>query len=74
MEYRGYSARVEFDPDAQILHGELAGIADVITFQAESAAALEREFELAVDDYLEFCAERGRDSQKPDAAQAPDRD
>jgi predicted HicB family RNase H-like nuclease len=36
MEYKGYIGRVDFDDGAQILHGEVINIRDVITFQAKS--------------------------------------
>ena len=65
MNYRGYAAKVGFDPEAFLLHGEIADIADVVTFQASSVAELEREFHAAVDDYLAFCEENGMEPQKP---------
>jgi predicted HicB family RNase H-like nuclease len=65
MIYKGYIGRVEFDPEAKILSGEVIGIRDVITFQADSAAGVEREFRKSVDDYLAFCAERGEKPEKP---------
>ncbi len=42
MTYKGYIAKIEFDEGAKVLHGEVAGIRDVITFQADSAASIER--------------------------------
>ena len=36
MEYKGYIARVEFDDEADILHGEVINTRDVITFQGIS--------------------------------------
>jgi predicted HicB family RNase H-like nuclease len=65
MSYRGYVAKVEFDPEAFLLHGEIADISDVVTFQATCVADLEREFHAAVDDYLAFCEENGMEPQKP---------
>jgi predicted HicB family RNase H-like nuclease len=65
MKYKGYTAKVEFDPEAEILHGEIAEIADVVTFQADSIPQLRVEFELAVDDYLAFCKEQNREAQRP---------
>lgn len=59
LEYKGYVAHVELDPSAGILHGEVLGTHDVITFQAQSGAGLKEAFRESVDDYLEFCAERG---------------
>ena len=33
MEYKGYFAKVEFDDDANIFHGEVSNLRDVITFE-----------------------------------------
>ena len=65
MEYKGYSAKVEFDEDANIFHGEIINLRDVITFEGESVDQLRQAFQDSVDDYLEFCAERGEDPEKP---------
>ena len=65
MEYRGYTARVEYDDVAEVFHGELLHIRDVVTFQATSVAALKREFKASVDDYLDLCASRGEPPEKP---------
>ena len=64
MDYKGYTAKVEFDEDAKIFHGEVIDLSDVITFQSENAGELEKEFQLSVDDYLDFCKEIGRDPEK----------
>ncbi len=65
FEYKGYRAEVEFDPDAEIFHGEVLGTKDVVTFQGSSVAALKKSFRDSIDDYLDFCAERGEQPDKP---------
>ena len=65
MEYKGYSAKIEFDEDANIFHGEVINLRDVITFEGETVDGLRKAFQESVDDYLEFCAERGEDPEKP---------
>ena len=65
MEYKGYFARVEFDDEANIFHGEVINLRDVITFEGESVDELRKAFTDSVEDYLEFCAERGEDPEKP---------
>ncbi|HEY1241165.1 MAG TPA: type II toxin-antitoxin system HicB family antitoxin [Bryobacteraceae bacterium] len=65
MNYKGYEAIVEFDEDARILSGEVINTRDVITFQADSADEVEKAFHDSVDDYIEFCKERGEDPEKP---------
>ena len=65
MEYKGDMAEVTFDDEATVLHGEVVNTRDVITFQAESVADLQREFEKSVDVYLQFCKEIGQEPEKP---------
>lgn len=65
MEYKGYNAKVDFDDEAMIFHGEVIDLKDVITFQAESVDELKTAFKDSVDDYLEFCEERSEDPEKP---------
>lgn len=65
MEYKGYAAKVEFDDEAEIFHGEVIGIRDVVTFQATTAKELKKAFKESVDDYLSFCKERGEAPDKP---------
>jgi len=59
MTYKGYTARVEFDQRDDIFVGRLLGVRDIISFHAHSVVELHRELALAVDGYLEDCAERG---------------
>lgn len=70
MEYKGYRAAVTYDAPAEVLHGEVVGIRDVIVFEAASAAELRREFQVSIDDYLAVCAERGRSPAPAEAGPA----
>ena len=65
MEYKGYFAKVEFDDDANIFHGKVINLRDVITFEGETVKELKEAFQDSVDDYLDFCAKRGEDPEKP---------
>ncbi len=65
MEYKGYLSHTEFDDESDIFHGEVINIRDVITFQGKSVDELRKAFKESVDDYLEFCAERGQEPDKP---------
>lgn len=59
LEHHGYIGRVEFNDETGIFYGEVANARDVIAFQGSSRRAIEEAFRASVDDYLEFCAERG---------------
>ncbi len=65
LEYKGYIGKVEFDDEAEIFHGEIINLKDVITFQGRSVAELRKAFKESVNDYLEFCAERHESPEKP---------
>jgi predicted HicB family RNase H-like nuclease len=65
MQYKGYSANVLFDDENDLFHGEVLGIRDVVTFQGGSVKDLRKAFAESVDDYIEFCRERGESPDKP---------
>ncbi|HSU16658.1 type II toxin-antitoxin system HicB family antitoxin [Longimicrobium sp.] len=65
MIYRDYTASYEFDADDGVLHGRVEGIRDIVTFEAERVEDLEREFQISVDVYLEHCARKGREPNRP---------
>jgi predicted HicB family RNase H-like nuclease len=65
MTYKGYSAYVDFDDEAEIFHGEVLDTKDVITFQGSSVAELRKAFKDSIDDYLAFCKKRGEEPDKP---------
>jgi predicted HicB family RNase H-like nuclease len=65
MEYKGYTAKIEYDDQAGHFHGQVINLRDVITFQGRSVDELRTEFAASVDDYLAFCRERGEQPEKP---------
>ncbi len=69
MEYKGYVAKVEFDDEAEIFHGDVINTRDVITFQGISVQELKRSLKDSIDDYLAFCADRGEEPDKPFSGQ-----
>lgn len=65
MNYRGYTARVEFDPDERVFVGRVEGLRDVVVFQAADVETLEREFRISLDDYIASCEEDGVEPERP---------
>ncbi|MCK8601144.1 type II toxin-antitoxin system HicB family antitoxin [Desulfoferrobacter suflitae] len=65
LKYKGYTGQVEYDDEAGIFHGEVLDLRDVITFQGKSVAEIELAFRESIDDYLEFCEQRGEEPDKP---------
>ena len=64
LEYRGYHTKIEFDSEEVILRGKIEGINDLVNFECENLENLEKEFHEAVDEYLNFCREVGKEPDK----------
>lgn len=64
MRYKGYFGQVTYDDEAKIFHGEVVGLKDVITFQGTTVKSIEKAFKDSIDDYLEWCKERGEKPEK----------
>ena len=65
LKYKGYTGHVEYDDEARIFHGEVLDLRDIITFQGKNVEELEKAFRESIDDYLEFCEQRGEEPDKP---------
>jgi predicted HicB family RNase H-like nuclease len=65
MIYKGYTARIDFDDRDNIFVGRVLGVSSIISFHGETVKELRKEFEVAVDDFLADCAERGVAPEKP---------
>lgn len=63
--YKGYEGTADMDMERQVCRGKILFIDDVVTYEADSPSALQKEFEAAVDDYIETCALVGKDPQRP---------
>lgn len=70
FQYKGYSARPWYSVEDGAFFGILLGIRDCIMFESDNEADLEERFHKAVDGYLEFCAEIGKEPQKQMTAKA----
>ncbi len=65
LEYKGYSARVELDPEDECFVGRLAGINDVVGFHGSSIEEIKTAFHEAVEDYIETCRKAGKTPERP---------
>ncbi len=65
MNYKNYTARIEYSDEDDCFIGHIAGINDVVGFHANSVSELHAAFEEAVDDYIQTCKKTGRSPQKP---------
>lgn len=65
LTYKGYQGSFEYDPDADIFHGDVLHINDVVTFQGRSIDELKAALAESIEVYLEYCARKGRAPEKP---------
>jgi len=65
MNYKDYSARIEYSDEDQCFIGHIAGIRDVVGFHGDSVKELKAAFEEAVEDYVATCEKLKRAPQRP---------
>jgi predicted HicB family RNase H-like nuclease len=65
LTYKGYQGRFDYDPDADIFHGDVLHIADVVTFQGRSIDELKTALADSIEDYFNLCKEVDKLPQKP---------
>lgn len=65
LNYKGYYAKVEYDPDTRLLGGAVIGTRDLIFFEVEDPGQVEAAFRDVVDEYLALCEERGARPDRP---------
>ena len=65
IEYKEYTGVFEFDDEYEIFAGHVVGTRDGINFEGRSVAELKESMRSAVDDYLDYCEETGRNPNKP---------
>jgi len=64
LKYKNYFTKIEYSANDCVLHGKIEGINDLINFESEDAMGIETAFHEAVDDYIEFCKEVGKEPAK----------
>lgn len=64
MEYKGYLGSVEFSEEDALFYGKVLGIRALISYEGSTARELLADFHGAVDDYLELCAQQGKDPER----------
>lgn len=65
IEYEGYTGFFAYDPSVDAFHGRVIGLRDVVTFEGRSVDELRREMAASVDDYVTYCAEIGKEPERP---------
>ncbi|MBQ3425866.1 MAG: type II toxin-antitoxin system HicB family antitoxin [Clostridia bacterium] len=64
LTYKDYIGTVNFSEEDALFYGKVLGITDSISFEGDSVESLTEDFHDAVDEYIEFCEEVGKEPQK----------
>ena len=66
LKYKGYTGSVEYSQEDGCLFGKVQGLyGTLISYEGNSVEEIKKDFEGAIDDYLESCKERGIVPVKP---------
>jgi len=65
LHYKNYTGSVDFSEEDAVFHGKVIGIKSLVSFEGDSVSAITNDFHKAVDEYLEFCADKGIEPEKP---------
>jgi predicted HicB family RNase H-like nuclease len=65
LSHKGYLGSAHYSDEDRVFYGKLEYIRDLVSFEGADVQGLRRAFEEAVEDYLELCANEGRDPEKP---------
>ena len=64
MSYKDYQGSVEYSDEDGVFFGRIIGINDRITFEGDSVANLRKDFQDAVNEYIETCSQIGKEPEK----------
>lgn len=65
MEYKGYFGSAHYSDDDEVFFGKLEYIRALVSYEGMDVSSLQKAFKEAVDDYLTFCKETGKEPEKP---------
>jgi predicted HicB family RNase H-like nuclease len=72
MSYKGFFGNIEICEESNMLHGKLLGLNnDLVVYEGDSVLTLRKDFQDAVEEYIDHCAEIGKipENYKGDATQ-----
>lgn len=65
LSYKGYQGTVKRSSENNVLYGQVTGIRSLISYEGKTLDELKKDFQEAIDDYLEMCKAHGKTPEKP---------
>jgi predicted HicB family RNase H-like nuclease len=64
MQYKGYMGSAHYSDEDSIFYGKIEFVKGLVTYEGSSIKSLQKSFKEAVNDYLDMCAEEGREPEE----------
>ena len=64
LKYKDFIATIRYSEEDELFIGKVEGINSSVSFDGESVSDLKEAFAEAVEDYIDFCKEKGIEPQK----------
>ena len=64
MEYKGYTGSVEYSVEDSRYCGVVLGVRALILYEGDTLEELESDFHDAIEDYLTYCREEGKEAEQ----------
>ncbi len=65
LNYKGYTGSIEYSREDDLFFGKVLGIKSLLSYEGKTGKELEKDFQEAVDSYLDDCNENNREPEKP---------
>jgi predicted HicB family RNase H-like nuclease len=65
LNYKGYTASIQYNEEEKCLIGEVVGIDHIIFFRGTTSEDIYGTFKEMIDEYLEDCTKEGIEPNKP---------
>lgn len=65
LSYKSYNGTVEYSGEDGCLFGKVVGMKSLLSYEGDSVHELERNFQNAIDEYLEDCMQRNLEPEYP---------
>lgn len=64
MQYKGYLGSAHYSDEDAVFHGKIEFVKSLVTYEGSSIKILQKSFKEAVNDYLDMCAEEGKEPEE----------
>lgn len=64
MQYKGYFGSAHYSDEDAVFHGKIEFVRSLVTYEGSNIKSLQKAFKDAVDDYLDMCAEQGKEPEE----------